>query len=315
MSAQLHPACDAALPRFIAFGEALTDMVRCGDGDQWRSSCGGAPWNVARAVARLGMTSAFAGAVSADVLGQALWSASAEAGLDLRFLQQLERPPLLALVYQTDPPRYFFVGENSADLHFDARHLPTGWPQAAQWALFGGISLARPPLAEQLLQQAQAFKAAGGRIAYDPNFRVAMDARYDAMLERMCRLADVIKVSDEDLCGLFRCADPRAGLARLRAWNPEALVLLTLGAAGAELHLGAQTLRARAPRIEVVDTVGAGDASMAALLYSLMQAPQAGAEQHLRSAVAGGTLACLGAGACPPTAGQLQDWLGRIELS
>ena len=109
----------AALPRFVAFGEALTDFIRLDDGARWLARPGGSPWNVARVAARLGVSAAFAGAVSLDVLGDELARASAEAGLDPRFLQRVDRPPLLAFVHEAHPPRYFFVGADSADLHFD----------------------------------------------------------------------------------------------------------------------------------------------------------------------------------------------------
>jgi fructokinase len=135
-------------PLFVAAGEALTDMiVQDAAQTQWRSIVGGSTWNVARAMARLEVPTAFAGAISRDVFGDALWRASEAARLDLRFLQRHARSPLLAIVHRTDPPSYFFVGDDSADLHFDAAQLPDGWQAHCQWAHFGGISLAREPLA------------------------------------------------------------------------------------------------------------------------------------------------------------------------
>ena len=164
----------SALPRFVAAGEALTDMLRNG-ADTWTSQVGGSTWNVARVMARLGVASAFAGAVSRDVFGEALKRASAQAGLDMRFLQQVDKSPLLAIVHELSPPKYFFVGDDSADLHFDAAMLPPQWQRQAQWAHFGGISLARQPLADKLLDLAAELKAAGVSISYDPNFRAVMD--------------------------------------------------------------------------------------------------------------------------------------------
>ena len=287
------------LPALLCFGEALTDMIIQPDG-RWLSRPGGAPWNVARILAGWGLPAAFAGAISRDCFGDTLLAASAEVGLDLRYMQPVHASPLLAMVYSTQPPQYFFVGDHSADLHFDAANLPPGWPQAARWALFGGISLARPPLAGHLLAQARQLKAAGVRIAYDPNFRVAMDARYDDMLRQMVALADVVKVSDEDLAGLFRHHDQAAALATLQQWNPQALILYTCGAAGAQLWAGAQRWQLAPPPVTVVDTVGAGDASMAGLLASLWRTPQATPAQHLAAAVASGSAACGVAGAAVP---------------
>jgi len=294
------------LPRFVSVGEALTDLIRV-DGDSWVSMVGGATWNVARVMAKLGLTSAFAGAISDDVFGQALWTASDAAGLDLRFVQRLSRSPLLAIVHQTRPPRYFFVGDDSADLHFDPDALPGGWRQHAKWVHFGGISLARQPLAGKLLELAAELKAAGIKISYDPNFRVAMDERYDATLRRMTALADVIKVSDEDLVGLFRTDDIELALSTLRGWNPQATVLYTRGAAGATLQVSAQAWHCVPPVVDVVDSVGAGDASIGGLLFSLMQHPERTWPAHLRFAVCAGAAACVAAGAAPPSFRSIEE--------
>ena len=179
----------SAAPRFAAFGEALTDFVRQGD-DVWRSVPGGAPWNVARAMAAFGVASAFGGAISRDCFGDALWQASLEARLDTRGVQRVDKSPLLAMVHVTDPPQYFFVVDDSADLHFDVDALPDEWLAGLRWALFGGISLAREPLSGRLLALAERLKRGGTKIAYDPNFRVLMDERYDPTLARMLALAD-----------------------------------------------------------------------------------------------------------------------------
>ena len=181
-------------PQMLCAGEALTDMIHQG-GEKWISRVGGSTWNVARALAALGERTAFAGAISADRFGDALWDASAAVGLDLRLLQRVERSPLLAVVEQGEPPHYFFIGDDSADLHFDPAVLPDGWPHALRWAHFGGISLAREPLASTLVTLAKTLKAQGVKISYDPNFRKVMDERYTPTLESMAVLADVIKVS------------------------------------------------------------------------------------------------------------------------
>ncbi|MEO7107196.1 MAG: PfkB family carbohydrate kinase, partial [Rhodoferax sp.] len=229
-----HPA-DLALPHFVAFGEALTDMLRTG-ADTWKSVAGGAPWNVAQVMAHFGVASAFGGAISQDCFGDQLWQASGDAGLDMRFLQRHAKSPLLAIVHATQPPAYFFVGDDSADLHFKEDALPHGWEGAARWAHFGGISLTRAPLAERLVQLAERLSASGVKISYDPNFRNVMDSNYDAILARMVAIADLIKVSEEDVCGLFRTHDAAAALRQLRAMRPKATVLYTEGAQGATLY-------------------------------------------------------------------------------
>ncbi|MBC7919388.1 MAG: carbohydrate kinase [Rhodoferax sp.] len=293
-------AVGRALPQVVSLGEALTDMVRVGD-SAWQSVPGGSGWNVARAAAALGVRSAFAGAISRDCFGDAIWTASERSQLDTRFLQRLDKAPLLAIVHATHPPEYFFVGNDAADLGFDPDQLPAGWDANLPWAHFGGISLTREPLASRLIGLAQKLRAQGTRISYDPNFRNVMTPAYLATLRTMVGLADVVKVSDEDLLGLMPTLPAQDALTALQGWNPSARILHTHGAEGATLwHLG---VAAHCPAfvVDVADTVGAGDASVAGLLYSLLQAPDAPSHHHVRWAMACGAAACMGVGPSPAT--------------
>ena len=300
-------------PQFVAFGEALTDMIRLDD-SRWASVPGGAPWNVARVMAHFGASSAFGGAISQDCFGDVLWQASAGSNLDLRFIQRLNKSPLLAIVHETHPPKYFFVGDDSADLHFDVAALPQGWESAVRWVHFGSISLARQPLADRLVTLAEKLKTQGVKISYDPNFRAAMDERYDPILLRMAAIADLIKVSDEDLCGLFRTTDEAGSFARLRAMNPHAAYLYTRGSEGATMYAEGKTWSAKPPKIKVVDSVGAGDSSLAGLLCSLMQNPDSGWDVHLRASIAAGAGACLSAGATPPSAEVIAQLASQVQV-
>ncbi|MCB6185302.1 carbohydrate kinase [Leeia sp. TBRC 13508] len=288
------------LPRFVAAGEALTDIIRTGP-DTWVTKVGGATWNVGRVMAKLGVPSGFAGAISKDVFGQALHEATEAAGLDMRFLQQPAKSPLLAIVHETQPPKYFFIGDDSADLHFDPSLLPAGWMDAVEWVHFCGVSLARQPLADKLVALAAELKSHGVKISYDPNFRLMMDEQYDPILEKMTKLADIVKVSDEDLVGLFRHDDIDASFDKLRSWNPESAYLYTRGEQGASIHIGTQSWHCKPPKIEVIDSVGAGDASIGGLLYSVMYHADRSWEEHLRFSVAAGAGGCLSAGANPPS--------------
>jgi fructokinase len=299
-------------PLMLCAGEALTDLINQG-GEQWVSRVGGSTWNVARALTVLGERTAFAGAISADRFGDALWAASEAVGLDLRLMQRVDRSPLLAVVEQGEPPHYFFIGDDSADLHFDPAALPAGWHAALRWAHFGGISLAREPLASTLVALARQLKAQGVAISYDPNYRNLMDQRYAPTLQRMAALADVIKVSDDDLRGLFPGLGMEQALQRLRAFNPTGYCLLTRGGEGASLFHCAQRCDARAPKVAVVDSVGAGDASVAGLLHSLARHPSRALQAHLHAALAAGSAACLQAGATPPLPADMRRLFERLQ--
>jgi fructokinase len=102
-------------------------------------------------------------------------------------------------------------------------------------------------------------------------------------------------------------------LAQLNALNPRAVILLTLGAEGAELHAQGKRLHQESPMVEIVDTVGAGDASIGGLLYNLMHRPDSGWSAHLRRAVAAGTAACLLPGAAPPSLAAVEKVLATMD--
>ncbi|MEM5425715.1 MULTISPECIES: carbohydrate kinase family protein [Paraburkholderia] len=310
------PDFSSGFPAFISAGDILTDLVRTpapegtphtsqpgapGMDSHWRAHPGGAGWNVARAVARLGLPTASVGALGVDNFSDELWNASVAAGLDMRFMQRVERAPLLAIVHQTHPPAYYFIGEHSADLAFDPAKLPEGWRAHAKWAHFGCISLVRQPLGETLATLAAELRAAGVKISFDPNYRNLMAHGYEPILRRMAALADLIKVSDEDLRMLFAGKSEADAIDAVRALNPAATLLVTRGAQAATLYVGTEVIEAAPPRVEVADTVGAGDASIGGLLFSLMSAPQRNWRQHLAFALAAGAAACRRPGAHSPT--------------
>jgi fructokinase len=226
----------------------------------------------------------------------------------MRFMQRVERAPLLAVVHETQPPAYFFIGEASADLAFNPELLPEGWMQAVQRVHFGGISLARQPLGATLVTLAAQLRARGVKISFDPNYRNLMEHGYRPTLETMVALADVIKVSDEDLRCLFR-TDEQTALETLRKMNGDAAIMITRGAGAAALITREETIEALPPRVAVVDTVGAGDASIAGLLFSLMRRPQESWREHLSFALAAGAAACRFAGAHSPTVDEVMALL------
>ncbi|TCP08467.1 fructokinase [Crenobacter luteus] len=293
-----------AMPRVVVLGEALTDFLQMLPG-VWHSRVGGACWNVARAVARLGVRSAFAGAVSRDELGDALARESARAGLDARFLQRADKPPLLALVPSLSPPRYFFAGGDSADLAFDPDALPEGWLEAAEVLHFGSIALAREPLASRLLGVARRARAAGKRVTFDPNWRNAMGEGYLPVFREMIGLADDVKLSDEDLAALMPGCAPREALGRLLAANPALSILYTEGARGLSLVTVSGERHEPARPVVVSDTVGAGDACLAGWIVATLERRA----DPLAFAAAAGAAACRAAGAHPPARDEVESLL------
>ncbi|HET8880998.1 MAG TPA: carbohydrate kinase [Solimonas sp.] len=299
----------AVFPRLVVFGEALTDLIRTGP-DQWRSVPGGSCWNVARVAATLGLPTAWAGAVSADPFGQAIVEGSIAAGLDRRFVQIVDKPPLLAVVHELSPPAYFFIGNDSADLSFDENELPAGWVDACEIAHFGCISLVREPLGSRLVALAEQLKQRGVRISFDPNHRHLMDARYPALFERMARIADVLKASEEDLAAIYPGLPLTHAIERIRTLAPTALLLITKGRDGMQLIRGETMFEQPSFTVTVADTVGAGDASLGGFIASLLTSDNAGLQTHLRFASATAAVVCSRSGAHAPSRDEVLAILG-----
>lgn len=298
----------APLPRLLVFGEALTDLVRVGE-SEWKSVAGGACWNVARVAATLGVATGWGGAVSEDPFGAEIVAKSRDAGLDTRFLQTVAKPPLLAVVHQTTPPRYFFVGSDSADLAFDESLLPAGWQAACEIAHFGCISLVRHPLGARLLAIAEDLRKRGTRISYDPNVRNLMGPDFAALFERTAALADILKISDEDLAQIYPDTSVPLALGRVRSLAPQALILYTRGAQGIELYTPLGCVEQPAFAVTVADTVGAGDACIGAFIASLLQRPEQSFAMHLRFAAATAAAACARTGAHAPAMAEVEALL------
>jgi fructokinase len=105
--------------------------------------------------------------------------------------------------------------------------------------------------------------------SYDPNWRNLMDSRYrEVTFPAMVSLADIIKLSDEDLRQIYPGLNEEQSLEELRGMNAAAQILFTRGAQGMVLFADNAKVEQAAIAIQVADTVGAGDASMAGWLAS-----------------------------------------------
>jgi fructokinase len=297
-------------PSYLVFGEALTDLVRI-DGNTWHSAPGGSCWNVARVASTLGLPTAWCGAVSKDLFGRQIVEQSEAAGLDTRFIQMVDRPPLLAVVHQTHPPQYFFIGDNAADLAFDESGLPDGWEAGCRFAHFGCISLVRQPLGARLVELAHRLKQRGVRISFDANYRNLMGADYPQLFERMLAIADVAKISDEDLAAIYPQWSKEDALQRARAIAARAQLLYTQGSAGLSLFAPEGTVTQAAFKVDLRDTVGAGDACLGGFVASLLASPQADLATHARFAAATAAVTCAHVGAYAPSRDEVEQLLAR----
>ncbi len=254
----------------LCCGESLIDMLpreSAAGEPAFAPHAGGAVFNTAIALGRLGAPSGYFGGISRDLFGEILAAALAKSRVDTSLAVRSDRPTTLAFVTLVDgQARYAFYDENTAGRMLTEAELPA-LDDGTTALFFGGISLVSEPAAEAYA--ALAAREAGTRpIMVDPNIRpgfVRDEARYRARLGTMLDGADVVKVSDEDMDWLGE--SPESLLAR-----GVALVLVTRGAEGVDATTAEGTRRVAAHRVAVVDTVGAGDTFNAGLLTGLWRA-------------------------------------------
>jgi fructokinase len=304
-------------PVVVAAGEALVDLIE--EDGLLRPFPGGGPFNTAVALGRLDVPVGFLGPISADRFGRLLEETLAGSGVDLRYVVRTDASTALAVVHEVGGGQHEFTFylERTAYTDLPAAALPALEAEAAALYL-GTLALATDPPARTL--EALIDRESGRRlIVIDPNVRPAVfgDASaYRKRLESWTARTDVLKLSVEDAEWLYPGTPPETVVDWLLSLGV-GLVVLTLGAGGALARSARGEARAASPRVEVVDTVGAGDAFSAGLLRRLWELDhlQAGAITDLTAddladvlhfATVVGALQSARAGAVPPTLAQVQ---------
>lgn len=258
----------------LCCGEALIDMLPRESASAepcFAPYPGGAVFNTAIALGRLGAAAGFFCPLSADLFGAQLRGALAASGVDHSLSPDVDRPCTLAFVTLVGgQARYAFYDRGTALRDLQPSEVPS-LPETVQALFFGGISLVGEPCGEAF---AALCAQAGDRVVMiDPNIRPSFirdEAAYRARLSAMLARADLVKLSDEDLHWLMGSGDVADLAHRLRAQGPK-VVIITEGAEGARAFYNGGVVQVAAERVAVVDTVGAGDTFNAGVLAALAQ--------------------------------------------
>ncbi len=309
----------------VCLGELLIDFVALehgvavGDASGFKKAPGGAPANVAVAVARLGHPSAFLGQVGDDPFGHYLAGVLEADKIDvsgLRFSPDA-RTALAFVSLRADGERSFmFYRHPSADMLMRPEDVALEVLKGKQIFHFGSITMINEPSRSATLKAAESARANGLMISYDPNLRLALWQDADAARAGMLAgldYATVVKVSDEEVEFLTGGHDITS------LWRDSIQVIaVTQGADGATVYTRTGQQFVPGFKVKAIDTTGAGDGFVAGLLVGLLEHKDDYAvhlESIVRFANAVGAITTTQLGAIPalPTRAVVEQFLSEAH--
>ncbi|MCX4450876.1 carbohydrate kinase [Streptomyces sp. NBC_01789] len=305
-------------PDFLVIGECVADIVRL-PGAPDRFHPGGSPANVAHGLARLGHDATLLTQLGADDNGRLIRAHLTGAGVEVLDDDATDPTPS-AVVTLDDEGRASYAFEITWSLG------PVALDRQPRHVHTGSIAAVTAPGAATVLAAVESLRTAA-TVSYDPNVRPALMGEHEAAVRRVERcvaLSDVVKASDEDLGWLYPGREPEDAAERWLAAGP-ALVLVTRGGEGATALLPGGRVDIGALPVDVVDSVGAGDAFMSGTLHALaahgllgeagrerLRAPDRDTVSDvLRHAAASAAVTVTRAGANPPDESELRAALAR----
>ena len=294
----------------VVAGEALIDRIHSGDGTQ-RAAPGGGPFNTARALGRLGVPTAFLGRLSNDVFGRELAQLLVSEGVSLELASIGPEPTTIAIADVDDEgfAEYEFLVQGTSAPNLTPEMIPELLGPDAGALHVGTLGLILEPMASTLAELVN--REWGKRmVMLDPNIRVGLipDPEYRIRLKTAMSQSTVVKASEADLAWIYPALDYQLAAEEILRGGAS-LVVVTLVARGAFGAHRSTRIQVDAPRVEVVDTIGAGDAFGAAFLAWLHDhdaiRPTISLESEelktaLEFACLAGALTCTRAGADPP---------------
>ena len=316
------------MPKALCIGELLIDFVSTtpdvtlAEAPGFVKAPGGAPANVAVGLAKLGIDAGFIGKVGADAFGDFLRETLEQNSVDTSYLVSGEtsRTTLAFVATRSDGMKDItFYRHPGADIQLSPDEIDTSYVQSAELFHYGSVSLSHSPSREATFQTIQSAKASGAMLSYDPNLRLMLwDNANDAKhwIWEVMPYADVVKISEEEWEFVTGDAELTSGIERILGLGVKLLVV-TLGERGCYYTNGTAEGYVDGFAVDVVDTLGAGDAFVAAMLMQLMKhedIPTLDASRLdfiMRYANAAGALATQKVGVIPalPTPSEIQQFL------
>lgn len=260
----------------VCCGEALIDFLprkTAEGGAAYQPFCGGSVYNTAIALGRLGIRTGFFNGISTDFFGDMLKEGLKASNVDLKYAKIWDHPTTLAFVKLTDGhARYSFFDDNSAGRMLTKKDLPK-LDKSVEALHFGSISLIPEPggaTLEALMKRETKTRVT----SLDPNIRpgqIKNRRAHVARLNRMIAMADILKISDEDVAWMTGKSD-LASAAKKWLKAGARMVVITRGGEGVEAFTSRDHISLPSEKVKVADTVGAGDTFTAGLLAALSKA-------------------------------------------
>ena len=244
------------------------DVTESWDGTE-RTTPGGGPFNTARALSRLGVPTAFLGRLSTDDPGRELARLLSDDGVDLSLVSVGPEPTTVARasVTKDGSATYRFSTDGTSAPNLTPDMLPATLGPDVTAIHVGTLGLVLEPISSTVMELL-AREGARRRVMVDPNIRpdaIANASASHARLIAAIGLSTVVKASEDDVAWLYPGLDLSTAAERMLARGVR-LVVVTLGERGAMGMTAAGQVEVKAQAVEVVDTIGAGDAFGAALL-------------------------------------------------
>lgn len=316
------------MKKVVAIGELLIDFVPQQKGcaldevTHFERVAGGAPANVAAAVARLGGSAAMISQVGEDAFGTHILKVLEGNGVDTAAVFRTGRANTgLAFVSldATGNREFSFFRNPSADLFLDESQITPGLFTDCAVLHFCSVDLVDWPVRQAHRRAIALARGAGALVSFDPNVRLPLwdtPADCQAAIRAFLPSADLIKLSDDEVEFVTGCADERQAAEQLLAGGCK-LVLVTRGAHGSAAYTQTAEAYADTLSVPVTDTTGAGDSFIGSFLYQLTRdgvgadglsaLPQAQLEAYLRFSAQYASLTVQHKGAVMATLDELRQ--------
>lgn len=266
----------------FCIGEALIDFIPIQKNTSLREvtsferMAGGAPMNVAIAVSKYGAHSVMLTKLASDHFGDYLFEELVSSGVDTSYLYrstQGETGLAFVSIDQNGERSFSFYRENAADLLLSSEEIKEEWFQKGDILHFGSVNLLRESTKETHQKAIEIVRNRNGIISFDPNVRLALwpDAEScQKTIQEFLPLADILKVSDEELSFITGIEDEKAAINSLFIGSVRA-ILYTKGKQGAIMYLkSGEEYEHEGFEVNAVDTTGAGDAFIGGFIAELM---------------------------------------------